>query len=253
MITVGGKASFYRHLKWLWASGETSETKGGKEEHWWFPFVQLCKSRLVSGEILWETQPTARHPPWADPTPFTEQESSLELGQEEMHIHLAGSLVQLMCEDALNQPFQPWEQKSRKKSKVQPIFETPHLWGCLAQALSFQFPREKRSWSAWKSSLFRATPELILPSRGDGGIFCGLQQPLEARFFYKRGAGKQRQRHATRCWTASSVSLGKPAQLTVDHEHPKLHRLVTRFLGWQILPSWSHCTVRSYYTYLSFS
>lgn len=143
--------------------------------------------------------------------------------------------------------------EEQEKSKVQPIFETPHLWGCLAQALSFQFPREKRSWSAWKSSLFRATPELILPSRGDGGIFCGLQQPLEARFFYKRGAGKQRQRHATRCWTASSVSLGKPAQLTVDHEHPKLHRLVTRFLGWQILPSWSHCTVRSYYTYLSFS
>lgn len=204
MITVGGKASFYRHLKWLWASGETSETKGGKEEHWWFPFVQLCKSRLVSAEILWETQPTARHPPWADPTPFTEQESSHELCQEEMHIHLAGSLVQLMCEDTLNQPFQPWEQKSRKKASSSPYLRLLICGAAWHRHSASSFQGKKRSWSTWKSSLFRATPELILTSCGDGGIFCGLQQPLEARFLQARS----REMKAKACNTLLNHVLG---------------------------------------------
>lgn len=142
MITVEGKASFHSHLKWPWAWGKTSETKGRKEEHWWFPFVQLRKSCLVSDEILWETQPAARHPPWADPPPFTEQELSHELCQEEIYIHPSGSLVQLMWwhfEPALPALI----TKEQEKSKVQPIFENPHLWGCLSQATSFQFPRKK--------------------------------------------------------------------------------------------------------------
>lgn len=145
MITVGGKASFYSHLKWLWASGKTSETKGGKEEHWWFPFVQLCKSCLVSGEILWETQPSLQPgiPRGLIPHPSQSRNQATSCVRKRCTStwQVSGAADVWGCfEPALPALI----AKEQEKSKVQPIFETPHLWGCLAQATSFQFPRKKK-------------------------------------------------------------------------------------------------------------
>lgn len=92
-----------------------------------------------------------------------------------MHIHLAG----LWCSWCVRML---WTSPSSLDSKRAGKKQGPaHIWDSSSVGLpgtGNQLPREKRSWSTWKSSLFRATPELILPSRGDWGIFCGLQQPM---------------------------------------------------------------------------